>query len=65
VVSAPANRKPLRVDQEPLDTFRQYMARYAREQASCHFSPALVRNLEEHWDAGRHRVKQTAESPAV
>ena len=23
----------------------------AREQAFCHFSPALIRNLEEHWDA--------------
>jgi thioesterase DpgC len=27
------------------------MATYAREQAYCHFSPALVRNLEEHWNA--------------
>ena len=28
--------------QEPLDVFRAYMALYAREQAFCHFSPALI-----------------------
>jgi len=60
VVSAAANRKALRVDQEPLDTFRQYMALYAREQAACHYSPALIRNLEQHWDAKRRKVKQDA-----
>ena len=27
------------------------MAVYAREQAFCHFSPALIRNLEENWRA--------------
>jgi thioesterase DpgC len=27
------------------------MSVYAREQAYCHLSPALVRNLEEHWNA--------------
>lgn len=51
VVSAAGNRKALRVGQEPLDQFRAYMATYAREQAFCHFSPALVRNLEESWSA--------------
>jgi enoyl-CoA hydratase/carnithine racemase len=56
-VSAAANRKALRVGQEPLDTFRQYMALYAREQAICQFSPALVRNLEANWDAKRRLVK--------
>jgi thioesterase DpgC len=53
VVSAAANRKALRVDQEPLDTFRRYMATYAVEQARCHLSPALIRNLEQHWEAKR------------
>jgi (3,5-dihydroxyphenyl)acetyl-CoA 1,2-dioxygenase len=51
VVSAAANRRALRVAQEPLDMFRTYMAAYAREQAQCHFSPALIANLERHWDA--------------
>ena len=46
----------LRVGQEPLDLFREYMATYAREQAYCHLSPALVRNLERHWNADRRRV---------
>jgi thioesterase DpgC len=51
LVNAAANRRALRVGQEPLDTFRAYMATYAREQAYCHFSPALVHNLERHWRA--------------
>ena len=38
---------------EPLDLFREYMATFCREQAYCHLSPALVRNLEEHWNAAR------------
>jgi len=53
LVSAAANRKALRAAEEPLDRFRRYMALYAREQAECHLSPALVRNLEENWDAKR------------
>jgi thioesterase DpgC len=51
VVSAAGNRRALRVGQEPLDIFRRYMAVYAREQAYCHFSPALIANLERHWNA--------------
>ncbi|HET7504288.1 MAG TPA: enoyl-CoA hydratase/isomerase family protein [Kofleriaceae bacterium] len=53
LVSAAANRKALRIAEEPLDVFRRYMALYAREQADCHFSPALIRNLEQNWDAKR------------
>jgi thioesterase DpgC len=49
VVSAAANRRAFRAGEEPLDTFRRYMAVYAREQADCHFSPALVANLEKNW----------------
>jgi len=55
VVSAAGNRRALRIVEEPLDSFRRYMAVYAREQAECHFSPALVANLERHWDAARRR----------
>jgi thioesterase DpgC len=50
-VSAAGNRRALRVSQEPLDAFRRYMAVYAREQAYCHFSPALIANLERYWNA--------------
>jgi (3,5-dihydroxyphenyl)acetyl-CoA 1,2-dioxygenase len=53
VVSAAGNRRAIRVAQEPLDLFRRYMAVYAREQASCHFSPALIANLERNWNAHR------------
>jgi (3,5-dihydroxyphenyl)acetyl-CoA 1,2-dioxygenase len=53
LVNAAANRRALRVAQEPLDVFRRYMSTYAREQARCYLSPALVRNLEEHWSAER------------
>ena len=55
VINAAANRRAIRAGQEPLDLFRSYMATYAREQAFCHFSPALVRNLEQHWDARNRR----------
>ena len=51
VVSAASNRKAFRVAHEPLDAFRRYMAVYAREQAGCHFSPALIRNLGQFWIA--------------
>ncbi len=55
VVSAAGNRRAFRAGEEPLDTFRRYMAVYAREQAHCHFSPALIANLEQHWDAANRR----------
>jgi thioesterase DpgC len=55
VVSAASNRKALRVGQEPRALFQAYMATYAREQADCHFSPALIRNLEEGWRAHERR----------
>lgn len=55
VVSAAANRRSIRIGEEPLDLFRTYMATYAREQAYCHFSPALIENLERHWDASNRR----------
>jgi thioesterase DpgC len=51
VVSAASNRRAFRITQEPLDTFRSYFAVYAREQAYCHFSPALISNLERYWSA--------------
>ncbi len=56
VVSAAGNRRAFRVAEEPLDDFRRYMAVYAREQAYCHFSPALIRNLEKHWNAQQRKM---------
>jgi (3,5-dihydroxyphenyl)acetyl-CoA 1,2-dioxygenase len=56
VVSAAGNRRAIRVAQEPLDRFRRYMAVYAREQAYCHFSPALIANLEKHWNAQQRKM---------
>jgi thioesterase DpgC len=55
MVSAASNRRAFRAGEEPLDAFRRYMAVYAREQAYCHFSPALVANLEKNWDAASRR----------
>jgi (3,5-dihydroxyphenyl)acetyl-CoA 1,2-dioxygenase len=51
LVNAAANRSALRAGQEPLDAFREYMATFSVEQARCHLSPALIRNLEVHWNA--------------
>jgi thioesterase DpgC len=56
VVSAAANRKAMRVGLEPIDAFRRYMAVYAREQAQCMYTPALIRNLEENWNARERRL---------
>jgi (3,5-dihydroxyphenyl)acetyl-CoA 1,2-dioxygenase len=50
-VSAIGNRRALRIGQEPLDLFRRYCSAYARDQAYCCFSPALISNLERNWDA--------------
>lgn len=51
MVSAVGNRRHFRIGRESIDLFRRYMALFAREQAYCHFSPALVTNLEYHWNA--------------
>jgi thioesterase DpgC len=64
VVSAAGNRRAFRIEQEPLDAFRRYMSVYAREQALCHFSPALIANLERYWvkqapAAGRSATSQS------
>jgi thioesterase DpgC len=55
VVSAASNRRAFRITQEPLDMFRNYFAVYAREQAYCHFSPALISNLEKYWNAASRK----------
>jgi thioesterase DpgC len=51
MVSAGGNRKALRVQLEPLDDFRRYMATYCAEQALCHLSGQLISNLEKNWNA--------------
>jgi thioesterase DpgC len=56
LVNAVANRRALRIGQESLEVFREYMAAFAAEQARCHLSPALVRNLQVHWN-GRARAR--------
>jgi (3,5-dihydroxyphenyl)acetyl-CoA 1,2-dioxygenase len=55
-VSAIGNRRAFRVGEEPLDLFRRYASLYAREQAYCHFSPALIANLERNWDAQNRKI---------
>jgi thioesterase DpgC len=55
MVSAAGNKRALRAGEEPLDLFRRYFSVYAREQALCHFSPALIANLERNWDAKNRR----------
>jgi (3,5-dihydroxyphenyl)acetyl-CoA 1,2-dioxygenase len=56
LVSAVANRRAIRIGAEPIDIFRQYMAEFSIAQAHCHLSPALVRNLEQNWNAGSRRI---------
>jgi len=54
--AAAANRKLLRLGQEPIDQFRRYMAVYAREQSRCLYDPALIGNLERNWNAAERRL---------
>jgi (3,5-dihydroxyphenyl)acetyl-CoA 1,2-dioxygenase len=56
LVAAAANRKLMRIGQEPLDQFRRYMAVYAREQSRCLYAPALIDNLERNWNAASRRL---------
>jgi (3,5-dihydroxyphenyl)acetyl-CoA 1,2-dioxygenase len=56
LVNAAANRRALRIGEEPLEMFRDYMATFCREQAYCHLSPALVANLEQHWNAHERKL---------
>ncbi len=59
MTSAVANRRALRVAQEPLDLFRRYMSNYARDQAYCLYSPALIDNLERNWDAKQRTLRRS------
>ena len=56
MVSAGGNRKAIRIQTEPLDRFREYMATNAYEQAFCHLSEQLVHNLERHWNAKERKL---------
>ncbi|MES2186595.1 MAG: enoyl-CoA hydratase/isomerase family protein [Pseudomonadota bacterium] len=56
MVSAGANRKAMRVQTEPMDKFREYLASYTRDQAFCHLSEQLITNLERHWNAKERKL---------
>jgi thioesterase DpgC len=56
MVSAGANRRALRVQAEPVDALRRYMAAYAYDQAFCHLSEQLIENLERYWDAKKRSL---------
>jgi (3,5-dihydroxyphenyl)acetyl-CoA 1,2-dioxygenase len=60
-----ANRRALRVAQEPLDQFRRYMSVYASEQARCLYSPALIDNLERNWQAAQRTRASAGRDDAV
>ena len=57
VVGASSNRRAFRIGQEPLDVFRKYMSAYCHDQAHCHFSDALIKNLEKYWNAASRPLK--------
>jgi thioesterase DpgC len=56
ITSAVANRKALRVAQEPLSEFRRYYATYARQQSLCLYDPKLIENLEHSWNPSRRHM---------
>ena len=55
-VSTISNRKALRVGQEPLSTYRRYMAIYSRQQCLCMYDQALIQNLERSWHPQQRRM---------
>jgi len=55
--SAVSNRRAFRIVQEPLTLFCRYLSVYAREQAYCLASPALIGNLERFWNAASRAPK--------
>lgn len=57
MVSASGNRKALRLQNETLELFRQYIASYAEIQAKCHLSIQLIHNLEKYWQAKDKTLK--------
>ncbi|MDB5799061.1 MAG: hypothetical protein JWP36_2963 [Paucimonas sp.] len=56
LVSVGANRKAMRIQTEPFERFREYLATYAREQAFCSLSEQLIANLERHWNAKERKL---------
>ena len=56
MTSAVANRKALRVAEEPLEVFRRYLATYARQQSLCLYDPTLIDNLKHSWKPGSRRM---------
>jgi thioesterase DpgC len=56
LLSTVSNRKAFRVGQEPLSAFRRYMATYARQQVLCFYDPALLANIERHWQPQTRRM---------
>ena len=60
-----ANRRALRLAQEPLTAFRRYMSLYASEQARCLYSPALIANLERNWQAAQRAGTMRYTAPAA
>ncbi len=55
-VSTVSNRKALRVGQEPLSSFRHYMAVYSRQQSLCLYDQDLIDNLERSWEPEKRRM---------
>ena len=55
-VSTISNRKALRAGEEPLSTYRRYMAVYSRQQCLCMYDPALIENLEHSWQPQQRRM---------
>jgi (3,5-dihydroxyphenyl)acetyl-CoA 1,2-dioxygenase len=54
--SAVSNRKALRAGQEPLATYRRYLATYSRQQALCMYDQTLINNLKHSWQPERRRM---------
>jgi thioesterase DpgC len=44
-----SNRKAFRIGVEPVETFRNYMEMFSKEQAQCMYNNEIIKNLEDFW----------------
>ncbi len=56
VVSAAGNRRALPRRRGAARPVPPLHGGLCREQAYCHFSPALIANLEKHWNAAQRKI---------
>lgn len=56
--SVSANRQMLNLAEEPLDLFREYLAKFALVQATCAYTEDVLAKVERRWQRSQERGRQ-------